>query len=105
MMGGPLDDPVMCVSSNMFGSLLFEVNSNRLDAFLLSPGEYTNDCFTIIKTNFAPVAQAQSRRLGANQSLALAVCGTDPNRDPVSYRLLSVPHTGWFATSTPRTVL
>lgn len=94
IMGGSLDDPVMCVSSNMFGSLLFEVNSNRLDAFLLSPGEYTNDCFTIIKTNFAPVAQAQSRRLGADQSLALALHGTDPNRDPVSYRFLSVPAHG-----------
>ena len=94
LMGGPLDDPVMCVSSNMYGSLLVEVTSNRLDAFLLSPGGYTNDNFTIIKTNFAPVSQAQTRRLGANKSLALSVFGADPNRDPVSYHLFSVPAHG-----------
>ena len=94
LVGGPLDDPAMCVSSNMFGSLLCEVSSNRLDAFLLSPGGYTNDSFTIVKTNFAPEALAQNRRLGENRSIALAVFGTDPNRDPVSYRLFSAPAHG-----------
>ena len=61
-MGGPLDDPVMCVASNILGSLLFEVSSNRLDGMLLSPGGITNDTFTLIKTNFPPVAQEQVRR-------------------------------------------
>ena len=92
--GGQLDDPVMCVATNVFGSLLVQVNSNRLDAVLLSPGGITNDLFTIIKTNFAPLAQARTVGLDANKSAGISVNGVDPNRDPLTYRLFSMPTHG-----------
>jgi len=47
--GGALDHPAMRVSLNELGSLVLDINSNRLDAtFLRETGE-TNDTFTILK--------------------------------------------------------
>lgn len=45
-----LNHPAMCVSGSLLGSLVLDINGNRLDAtFLRDTGE-TNDTFTIIKT-------------------------------------------------------
>lgn len=47
--GGDLNHPAMFVSLNQLGSLVLDINSNRLDATFLRGNGETNDAFTILK--------------------------------------------------------
>ena len=51
--GGPLNHPAMCVSLNQLGSMVIDINGNRLDATFLRETGAIDDTFTIIK-NLAP---------------------------------------------------
>jgi hypothetical protein len=53
-LGGTLDHPAHAVSLNLLGSLLVDVNSNRLDAMFLTSAGTTNDHYTLIKRGPAP---------------------------------------------------
>jgi hypothetical protein len=50
----PLNHPAHIVSINVLGSLLVDVNSNRLDAIFLTSTGATNDHYTLIKRGPAP---------------------------------------------------
>lgn len=47
--GGRLDHPAMCISTNSLGSLVLDINSNRLDATFINDRAERLDHFTIIK--------------------------------------------------------
>lgn len=47
--GGELNHPAMRVSLNQLGSLVLDINGNRLDATFLNETGSTNDAFTILK--------------------------------------------------------
>ena len=53
--GGPLNHPAMFVSLNELGSLVIDVNSNRIDLRMLGPSD-VRDTFTLIK-QIAPAPQ------------------------------------------------
>jgi len=64
--GGTLDHPVMAVSLAQLGSLVLEVDGNRLEARFLDPGGNTDDGFTMIKgiaTGFPPDLPRNGLRL------------------------------------------
>ena len=48
--GGPLDHPVMFTSLNQLGSLVLDVDGDRLDAKFLRDDGVVADSFTIVKT-------------------------------------------------------
>jgi hypothetical protein len=52
-LGGTLNHPAHVVSLNLLGSLLVDVNSNRLDAMFLTSTGTTNDHYTLIKRSGA----------------------------------------------------
>jgi hypothetical protein len=56
--GGTLDHPVMIVSSNTLGSLVLDVDENRLDARFLTDTKLVLDEFTIIKGTTVSVGSA-----------------------------------------------
>ncbi len=49
MSGGPLNHPAMFISLNQLGSMVLEVNANRLDAIFLNNSGAQSDTFTILK--------------------------------------------------------
>lgn len=48
--GGPLDHPAMCVSLNVLGSLVVDIDGDRLDARFITDKGAQQDHFTIIKS-------------------------------------------------------
>jgi hypothetical protein len=60
--GGPLNHPAMYVSLSTLGSLVLDLNGNRLDATFLDAANRTRDHFTIMKgpANQPPQAVARS---------------------------------------------
>jgi hypothetical protein len=55
-LGGPLNHPAHVISLNLLGSLLVDVQSNRLDATFLTSTGTTNDHYTLLKRGPAPSA-------------------------------------------------
>ena len=53
-LGGPLNHPAHFISINLLGSLLVDVQSNRLDATFLTSTGTTNDHYTLFKRGPAP---------------------------------------------------
>ena len=101
--GGLLNHPVMCVSSNVLGSLVLSVNSNRLDAIFLRDTGQTNDQFTIVKTNFAPAAFSKAFIIPANEPAPLKFSGGDPDGDPAQFVINSSPTQGLVSDLNPAT--
>ncbi len=101
--GGPLNHPAMCVSSNVLGSMLLEICGNRLDAIFLRETGETNDAFTILKTNFPPITTNLYFTIDADTPAQLALFGSDPDRDPLDYRSLSLPGYGLLSGPDPYT--
>jgi tetratricopeptide (TPR) repeat protein len=89
--GGPLDHPAMYVSLNQLGSIVLDISSNRLQAVFLRETGETNDCFTLIKTNFAPVVTNLAFAVAADTTATLTLPCSDPNRNPIT--LLAVAPT------------
>jgi hypothetical protein len=53
--GGPLDHPAMFISLNVLGSIVLDVDGNRLNAQLLDSSGMVRDYFSIVKAvNFVP---------------------------------------------------
>jgi hypothetical protein len=92
--GGSLNHPAMCVSTNVLGSMLLNIGSNRLEAVFLRETGATNDHFTIVKANYAPVASNLSFTIPADASTQLAFAGSDINRDPIHFASASLPTNG-----------
>ncbi|MFO1488990.1 MAG: metallophosphoesterase [Verrucomicrobiota bacterium] len=89
--GGSLNHAAHFISLNNLGSMVLDITTNRLDAVFLRETGATNDSFTIIKTNFAPVAQnatyarAPGLSLKINIADLLATKTSDPNSNSVAF--------------------
>jgi hypothetical protein len=83
--GGPLDHPAMAVSWNVLGSLVLDVNGNRLDATFLDDLGGIRDTFTIVK---------QPALLPVADFTASPVAGPAPLAVTFTDRSINGP-TGW----------
>jgi hypothetical protein len=91
----------MVVSSNNLGSLVLDVNGNRLDGkFIRETGE-TNDFFTILKENFPPTATNTIFEMSANSSTNLSLSAGDPNGDALTYCVSTPPAQGLVSDFNP----
>lgn len=84
--GGALNHPAMHVSLNELGSLVLDINSNRLDAIFLRETGATNDSFTIVKVNSTTSLRILSATLNSNGHCTLTWAAVGGLRYRVSYR-------------------
>ena len=47
--GGPLNHPAMCFSANELGSVVLDINGNRLDSTFLRDNGTIRDTYSIVK--------------------------------------------------------
>jgi hypothetical protein len=84
--GGALNHPAMHVSLNQLGSLVLDINSNRLDATFLRETGVTNDTFTIVKVNSTTSLRILSATLNSSGYCTLTWAAVGGLRYRVSYR-------------------
>jgi hypothetical protein len=84
----------MFISLNLLGSMVLDITTNRLDAIFLRETGATNDWFTIIKTNYAPVATNLVVNVEADTSTNLLLAAGDVNRDAVTFAAGALPTNG-----------
>ena len=84
--GGALDHPAMHVSLNELGSLVLDINSNRLDATFLRETGATNDTFTILKVQSTSSLRIVSAMLNSNGHCTINWASVGGLRYRVSYR-------------------
>lgn len=84
--GGALNHPAMHVSLNELGSLVLDINSNRLDATFLRETGATNDAFTIVKVNSTTSLRILSATLNSTGHCTLNWAAVGGLRYRVSYR-------------------
>ena len=101
--GGALNHPAMFVSLNVLGSVVMDVSTNRLDAIFLRETGVTNDWFTIIKTNYAPVASNLVFTIDADATTNLVLGGADVNRNPLTFVAAALPTNGLVSAFDPAT--
>lgn len=104
--GGSLNHPAMFLSLNNLGSLVLDITSNRLNVtFLRELGAVpaTNDWFTIIKTNYAPVASNAVVTIPADATANLGFTGNDVNRNVLTFATNNAPTNGLLANFNPVT--
>ncbi len=99
--GGTLNHPAMCISTNVLGSMLLTISTNRLDAVFLRETGATNDHFTIVKANYPPVASNLNFTVNANVATPLALAGYDINRDPLQFAATGLTAYGLLAGPNP----
>jgi hypothetical protein len=99
--GGSLNHPAMCISTNVLGSMFLEINSNRLDAIFIRETGATNDHFTIVKANYAPVASNLTFTVPGDACTPLALAGSDINRDAILFSPATLPTNGLLAAFNP----
>ena len=66
---GRLNHPAMCLSLDVLGSLILDINSNRLDALFLGTNGVVFDDFTMLKGNRPATVPASPAGLKASQLL------------------------------------
>jgi hypothetical protein len=95
----------MFISLNLLGSMVLDITSNRLDAIFLRETQplQTNDSFTIIKTNYAPIASTVDLSVAADSSTPLALHASDINRNPLSFATTALPTNGLVSAFDPAT--
>lgn len=101
--GGTLNHPAMFVSLNNLGSMVLDISSNRLDAKFIRENGNTNDYFTILKLNYPPVASNLAATVNGDFAANLALAGSDPNRNPISFATVSPPAHGLISGLNPLT--
>ncbi len=84
--GGDLNHPAMHVSLNELGSLVLDINSNRLDATFLRETGATNDTFTIVKVNSTTALRILSATLNSSGHCTINWASVGGLRYRVSYR-------------------
>lgn len=84
--GGALNHPAMHVSLNELGSLVLDINSNRLDATFLRETGATNDSFTIVKVNSTTSLRILSATVNGSGHCTLTWAAVGGLRYRVSYR-------------------
>ena len=95
---GSLNHPVMVVSMSVLGSLVLDVDGNRLDATFLRSSGTVGDTFTILKGsdggNTPPTAAADSFVTNEDTSVGMAVLSNDVDADGDSLSVASVTQPG-----------
>ncbi len=99
--GGTLNHPAMFVSLNQLGSLVLDIEGKRLDAKFIRENGTTNDTFTILKQNYAPVASNLSFTISADAATPLALTGSDINRNPITFAPDTLPGNGLISDLNP----
>jgi hypothetical protein len=99
--GGTLNHPAMYLSLNHLGSLVLDIEGKRLDAKFIRENGQTNDYFTILKQNYAPVASNLSFTLPADVASSLAFVGIDINRNPITFAPDALPGHGLISGLNP----
>lgn len=87
--GGTLNHPAMFVSVNVLGSMVLDLNGNRLDAVFLNASGVTQDHFTIIKTPASPTLPAPPTGLTATavSSSAINLAWTDASANEDGFKV------------------
>jgi hypothetical protein len=103
--GGPLNHPAMFISLNVLGSMVLDIDGNRLDAVFLDSGGVVRDNFTIEKgatplATSTPTAVHTSTRTATATSTATRT----PTRTTPPTSVASMTPTG-TGTSTPTNTL
>ena len=99
--GGTLNHPAMYISTNKLGSMVLDIVSNRLDAKFLRENGTTNDWFTIVKVNYAPVASNLTYTVNADFATNLTLTGSDINGDAITFGTNSLPTCGLISGFNP----
>ena len=84
--GGPLNHPAMNVSLSELGSLVLDINGNRLDATFLRETGATNDTFTIMKVNSTTSLRILDATVNSQGHCKLTWAAVGGLRYRVSYR-------------------
>ena len=93
----PVPDPLhpaIYLVRNVLGSLVLDIEGNRLDAKFITATGATNDYFTILKTNAPPVLDPMANQVvDANQALVLTNFARDFVRpgEQLDFSLLTAP--------------
>ena len=99
--GGPPTHPAMKVSLLQLGSLVLDLNSNRLDATFLGADGSTNDWFTLLKEYDPPVASNQTVVVPGDFSASLELAGSDPDGLPITFVSNQPPEQGLITAFDP----
>jgi hypothetical protein len=107
--GGPLNHPVMFLSLNVLGSLVLDVDGNRLDAVFLDSTGAVRDTFTILKgevPNNPPAVRDDSAATNEDAAVSIPVLGndTDPDGDPLTVASVTQPSHGTVTINGGQTV-
>jgi hypothetical protein len=86
--------PAMFIALNVLGSMVLDITTDRMDAIFLRETGATNDWFTIIKTNFAPVATNLMVNVEADTPTNLLLAACDLNRNPITFATCGQPTNG-----------
>ena len=84
--GGTFNHPAMRVSFGQLGSLVLDINSNRLDATFLRETGATNDTFTILKTSSTSTLRIVSQTLNPMRHCTITWSSVGGLRYRVSFR-------------------
>jgi hypothetical protein len=103
--GGTLNHPAMYISLNVLGSMVLDINSNRLDALFLREDGTTNDVFTMLKVNYPPVVSNVTISMNADGTTNFTLVASDINHDPVTFTTNSLPARGLISSFSPVTGL
>ena len=99
--GGTLNHPAMFISLDLLGSMVLDITTNRLDAIFLRETGATDDWFTIIKTNYAPVASNLVFAVAADAATNLLLAASDVNRNPLIFTTSVLPTNGLLSSFDP----
>ena len=98
---GTINHPAHYYSVLNLGSLVLDITSNRLDAVFLRETGATNDWFSILKNNYAPVASNLSLTIPANSATNLTLTGADVNRNVLTFATNSWTTNGLVSAFNP----
>jgi hypothetical protein len=99
--GGTLNHPAMFISLNNLGSMVLDIASNRLDAKFIRENGTTNDYFTMIKLNYAPIASNQTVTVNGDFPTNLLLRASDINGDAFTFVTNDAPSRGLVLNFNP----
>ena len=109
---GSFDHPAMFISLSVLGSLVLDVDGNRLDATFLQSTGAVRDTFTILKGssgdgNVPPVAATDSAQTNEDTSVEIAVLvnDSDANGDTLSVISVTQPANGTVTINAQKTAV
>ncbi len=93
----PLNHPAMFYAVSQLGSLVLDIQGERLDLKFLRETGAVEDYFSMIKVrtpNFPPLAVAGQIAVNEDGSRTLSLGASDVNGDPLSFTILTAPANG-----------